>query len=1002
MASTTGSINFGGLASGLDTNTIIEQLMTVESQPLKRLTDNQTDLTKKKDAYTSMNTDLLALKTSVSDLRNSSAFGVFSASSSDEEALTLSALPSAKEGTYRIKILSLAQAKALSGGSYSATDTPLNLSGEILVNGKGFRVRVSDTLQDIANGIASLDNGVNATILKVSDNDNRIILSAESQGKEGFLLSNAGSSDILGALGLTDGTKSVRETVSGKVRSAAFSSATSTIGSIAGISTLAAGAATIRGSEVSIDLATDTLSSLRDKINALGLKGVTAAVESSSDNNSTVYRLTIAGTRDFTDDGNVLESLGILAGGTSGVKARFQTEALSTEGSSPSSITDTTRLADIGSAADTTTAETITISGTNIDGSEVSGSITIGENTTVGDLLKGIESAFSGNVKAWAEEGRIVIESAAGGETPLSVQLTANNENGGVIDFGTMTTAVPGRLRLVAEGADATLLVNNTTVSRSTNEINDALTGISLSLKKADPSSEIAVTVTRDTAALKTKIEGFVKTYNDLVDFVDKNSQFDKEKNVAGALMGDTTSRTVLNRLRATTQQSFGGDGFDYTQLFQLGIEFDSKGRLQINSEKLNAAMKTDISAVTRLFTVTRSSTDSDISFMYNSVKTKPGTYAVTVTQAAEKAAVQSDPLVSGAVSKSGTVSIVDNLGSRMTVDVSQGDKLLDIANRINVEAAKKHEKIIHSDKTFAVIDGSPITGNTAIGDIAGVSAAAGDTITITGTDHSGLSYQRRIALSNPGTTTVQDILTSIEQINDSNASASITTDGRILVQDKSSGASKLNLSISTTVKGLDFGGFSTVQDGRGTVSVAASVSADNRLVISHTGFGSSNSFTVSGGAAASLADGVYSGKDVAGTINGIAGVGNGQSLAASSSDPGSQGITLRVTVAPEDLAVEGQSQGTITLVSGAADALFREVSALTNSVGGFVTAKIDSFERSITTATNNINNMNKRLDVRKQMYVKKFADLEKSLSLLQSTQQQLSSSLSALPQVSL
>jgi flagellar hook-associated protein 2 len=998
--SSTGSVNFSGLASGLDTTKIIEQLMEVESKPLKRLEDRQTDLTNKKDAYTSIKSDLLSLKTSVSDLRNSSAFSVFSASSSDEEALTLSALPSAREGNYRIKIRSLAQAKALSGNSYTASDTPIGLSGELLLNGKGFRVRVSDTLQDIANGINGLTNGINATILKVADNDNRLILSASSQGKQGFLIANAGGTDILGALGFTDGTRSIRETVNGAVRSASFSSATSTVGSIAGISSQAKGTVKIRNRSVSIDLAADTLSSIRDKINELGAQGVTAAVESSTENGSTVYRLTVTGTQDFTDDGNVLESLGILEGGTEGVKARLQTAALST-GNGKSDTTEKTKLSDLGAAAKNGGAETVTVTGTNTDGSTVSHTIQIGKNSTVSDLLSGIEAAFSGNVSATVENGHITIESVTGGESKLAVQLSANNESGGTLDFGAVSTVTQGRLRLLVEGTDAEILVNNTTVTRSTNEINDALTGLALTLKKADPDNEVILTVNRNTDAIKSKIEGFVKLYNELVDFIETNSQFDQEKKTAGALMGDTTSRTVLSRIRDTLRQTFGGDGFDYTQLFQVGIEFTSTGRLQINTEKLDQALKTDIDAVTRLFTVTRSSTDSDITFSYSSVKTKPGSYAVTITQAAEKATVSADAAFESA-QNAGTITITDNIGSSMSVEVAQGDKPVDIANRINEEAAKTYEKIVQSANGLNRSDGSPITQNTAIGDIAGVNVGEGDTITVTATDHSGRSYQRRLVLTGPQSHTIQDILTAIEKMTDNNASASIDTEGRIQVQDKDAGASKLAVTIASTVNGLDFGAFSTLIEGRNTVSVEASASDDNRLVLTQTGYGSGNTFTVSGGAVAGIADGTYRGKDVAGTINGVAGTGNGQSLTASSSDASSVGITTRVTLTPEDLAAEGSSQGTITLVSGAADALYREISTLTDIVNGFVQAKIDSFSRSISTTTSDINKMNKRLDLRKQMYVMKFAALEKSLSLLQGTQQKLSATLAALPTPSL
>ncbi len=994
MAST-GSINFSGLSSGLDTSQIIEDLMAIESKPLTALETRQTDLTKKKDAFTSMKTDLLAVKTAVSDLRNSSAFGVYSASSSDEEALTLSASSSAKEGTYRIKINSLAQAEALSGNSYAQTNTPLGITGEILINGKSFRIRSSNTLQDISNGINSLDNGVNATILKVSGSDNRLVLSASSQGVDGFSVANAGSADTLGTLGFTDGTKVVRESSNGAVLSAAFTSATSTIGSLAGISSNSQGTIKIRNKDVTIDLAADTLSTVRDKINALKLNGVSATVESTTENGATVYKLSITGTQDFTDSGNVLESMGILEGGTSGVKAKYTSASLLTS-DTKNSLSESTKLTAVGSASKNGDTESVTVTGAKADGTTVSRTIQISKNSTIGDLLDGIEEAFSGSVTATLENGRIAIESTTAGESNLSVQLKANNEQDGTLDFGTLTRTTPGRLRQLSEGRDAEILVNNTTVKRSTNEFSDTIQGLAINLKKADSTSEVVVTVTRDTSALKTKIENFVKSYNSVVDFVDANSVYDKEKDTTGPLNGELTSRTVLQRLRDALQQSFNVDGYDYTRLFQVGIEFDSDGRLGIDSTKLDDVLENNVDALSRLFTVSRTSTESDIDFSYSSVKTKPGSYTVKVTTAAEQASVQSSSLADG-VSSSGTLTITDNLGASLSIDVAEGDTATDIANTLNTEAAKTKEEILRSTTALSRTDKTAVTQNTAITDIAGVTIADGDTITVTGTDHDGKSFQRRITLSGTDGKTIQDVLSAIESLNDRNASASIDADGRIRVQDRETGSSKLAVSISTTVKGLSFGSFESIQKGRNTVSVEASDS-DGVLTLNHTSYGTANTFTVSGGNVAGLADGTYKGTDVAGTINGVAASGSGQILTASASDSSTQGIAVRIITTKTDLAAEGGSlSGTITLVSGAADSLYREISSLTDTVGGLIQTKIDSYTRSLKSLTSNISDMNKRIAAKKQTLVRKYAALEKSLSQLKSIQQQMSSALSSL-----
>jgi len=65
-----GSINFGGLASGLDTNQIIDDLVKVDSQPLARLQSKQTELTKKSDTYTSMKNSLVELQNKASESRD--------------------------------------------------------------------------------------------------------------------------------------------------------------------------------------------------------------------------------------------------------------------------------------------------------------------------------------------------------------------------------------------------------------------------------------------------------------------------------------------------------------------------------------------------------------------------------------------------------------------------------------------------------------------------------------------------------------------------------------------------------------------------------------------------------------------------------------------------------------------------------------------------------------------------------------------------------------------
>jgi len=998
-----GSINFGGLVSGLDTNKIIEDLMKVESRPLERLEGQKTDLNEKLDTFTSMKSSLTDLKTKVSELKSSTSFGVFSASSSDEEALTLNASTSANEGTYKVKILSLAQAETLSSNSYDDSTDKLNISGEIIVNGKSLTIKSSNSLADIRNGINGLDANVSASILKVSDGDNRLIISSDTQGEEGFFIANAGSADALGELGFTDGTKNVRKISDGKILSTEVESSIATIGSMFDLSSDVSGTVSIRGETFEINLSKDTLSSIRDKINDLGITGVSAAIKSVTEDDTTSYRLEITGTEDFTDDNNIFETLGILEGGTSGVRAVFETNTLFTGDTNKAN--ELTTLINLGAQVTDSSSETLTISGTDTNGSSVSRTLEISTTTILSDVLSEIEDAFSNTVTATVTDGKISVQSKETGKTPLQFGIKANNENGGSLDFGTVRTTIEGRERLVVGGEDASILVNNIEVTRESNNVNDVLTGLNLNLKKADPDTEIILTVARNTDEVKTKIEDFVKTYNDFIDFIDENSQYDDETNEAGPLLGDQTTRSVLSRIRDALRTTvFDGD-FKYNQLVQVGIETTIEGKLKIDTSKLDDAMNEDMESVISLFAASRQASDNDISFIYHSDNSKSGSYDVTITRAAEQAEVFSE-LGAGGPDESGTLSITDSLGNTLNVDYSSSMTLEDIANTVVTEAQKTYGLVLKSDTQLFESTNSqendPITQNTKINKIAGTNVVDGDTITINGTDRSGSEYQRIITVDDVDEPTIQDVLDSIEEISDNEVNATIDPEGRLQIEDTLKGSSKFSFSIETTISGLDFGEFIVEQEGRNSISVEASITGDNRLKINHTAYGSDNTLTIAGGEGLGITDGEYAGVDVAGTINGSVGVGKGQALTASTDDDNSRGIVIRTEITPEDLEREGPDQGTITLVSGIADILYSELNQLTDSVDGFLQAKLDGLDISLVSIDNRINSAEERLSQRRELLVRKFTALERSMASLEAMQQRLTSSLSALPSAGL
>src|SRR3954468_14639345 len=70
MAVSGPTINFGGLASGLDTNSIVDQLMAIERQPETRLKTQQSQVQQKKTDLQSIEDSLKSLQFAAEDLKS--------------------------------------------------------------------------------------------------------------------------------------------------------------------------------------------------------------------------------------------------------------------------------------------------------------------------------------------------------------------------------------------------------------------------------------------------------------------------------------------------------------------------------------------------------------------------------------------------------------------------------------------------------------------------------------------------------------------------------------------------------------------------------------------------------------------------------------------------------------------------------------------------------------------------------------------------------------------
>lgn len=146
------------------------------------------------------------------------------------------------------------------------------------------------------------------------------------------------------------------------------------------------------------------------------------------------------------------------------------------------------------------------------------------------------------------------------------------------------------------------------TITRSSNTITDVIAGVTLNLKKTSGTAA-ALTVSRDTDSIKTKITALVDKYNAVVDYIKANNTYDSKTKVKGSLYGEAVAKTVMEKLRQTIQSTISGlpDGdpvgeVDMNQLRDAGISIDSKGKLSVDSTKLSDAISNNFDDVVNLF----------------------------------------------------------------------------------------------------------------------------------------------------------------------------------------------------------------------------------------------------------------------------------------------------------------------------------------------------------------------------------------------------------------
>ncbi|GMV93549.1 MAG: hypothetical protein AMXMBFR82_33270 [Candidatus Hydrogenedentota bacterium] len=313
-----GGFSVGGLITGLDSNSIIRQLIQLERQPILRLQDRISILTQRQTAVRELRTTLTDLRNRAQDFRFNNVFSQFAATSSEESVLTAEISGSSPvSGSYSVNVIQLASATVATSSASLGSPIDPNATlensgitteieaGTFSINGVQFNVDpTTDSLDSILNAINSSAAGVTATYNAATD---RVTI-ANTAASDTSVINFGATDDDSNFLEVirvdqatqTTGTGGSTEVTSTRNLGAINPTDVLNTVNLAG-GAIASGSFRVNGISINVDASVDSLSDVLGRINDSDA-GVTASYDASTDTIRVVSKTLGSRTINFTSD----------------------------------------------------------------------------------------------------------------------------------------------------------------------------------------------------------------------------------------------------------------------------------------------------------------------------------------------------------------------------------------------------------------------------------------------------------------------------------------------------------------------------------------------------------------------------------------------------------------------------------------------------------------------------------------------------------------------------
>ncbi|WQW77375.1 flagellar filament capping protein FliD [Helicobacter pylori] len=205
-------------------------------------------------------------------------------------------------------------------------------------------------------------------------------------------------------------------------------------------------------------------------------------------------------------------------------------------------------------------------------------------------------------------EGKLVINSKTGmltikGEDALGkASLKDLGLSAGMVQSYEASQDTLFMSKNLQKASDSEFTYNGVSITRHTNEVNDVISGVNITLEQTtEPNKPAIISVSRDNQAIIDSLKEFVKAYNELIPKLDEDTRYDADTKIAGIFNGVGDIRTIRSSLNNVFSYSVHTDN-GVESLMKYGLSLDDKGVMSLDEAKLSSALNSNPKATQDFF----------------------------------------------------------------------------------------------------------------------------------------------------------------------------------------------------------------------------------------------------------------------------------------------------------------------------------------------------------------------------------------------------------------